>query len=130
MNLVETISLPNELMVEIWDASREIAEDTTLVKLVIRMKVEIQEHYFEDPEHFRQVRSVFGTEEFYRYEKERTFVNTVDKEKVFNELLEDFKRVSIPYLGRPNFPERFAKAQHVEIRKHYYKYRHLLDKEG
>ena len=130
MNLVETISLPNELMVEIWDASREIAEDTTLVKLVIRMKVEIREDYFEDPEHFRQVRSVFGTEEFYRYEKERTFVNTVDKEKVFNEMLEDFKRDSIPYLGRPNFPERFAKTKHDEIQKHYYKYRHILDKEG
>ena len=129
MNLVEKISLPNELEVEIWDASREIAEDTTLVKLVIKMKIEIRENYFEDPEHFRQVRQVFGTEQLYEYEKERTFVNTVDKEKVFDELLGDFKRDSIPYLGRQNFPLRFAQSKYTEIQKHYYRYRHLLEKE-
>ena len=130
MKLVENISLPNDLVVEIWDASREIARKTTLVKLIIKMKIEIREDYFEDSEHFRQVRNVFGTKQFYEYAKERSFVTTVDKEKVFDELLGDFKRDSVPYLGRPNFPSRFAQSKYAEIQKHYYKYRHLLDKEG
>ena len=93
------------------------------------LMVNAPENYFEDFEHFRQVRQVFGTEQLYEYEKERTFVNTVDKEKVFDELLGDFKRDSIPYLGRQNFPLRFAQSKYTEIQKHYYRYRHLLEKE-
>jgi hypothetical protein len=129
MHLVETIDLPNGLAVEVWDASREIAKDTTLVKLAFKMKVEIQEDYFTEPEQYEQVRKVFGTDQFYEYEKERTFVNTNDKEKVFAELLRDFKRDSIPYLGHPDFPSRFARAKYKEIQKHYYRYRLLLEKE-
>jgi hypothetical protein len=130
MNLVETIDLPNGLAVEVWDASRDIAEDTTLVKIVFKMKIEIRKGYFTEPDQFEQVRKVFGTDQLYEYEKERTFVNTDDKEKVFSKLLGDFKRDSIPYLGHRQFPPRFARSKYNEIQKHYYRYRHLLEQQG
>jgi len=130
MNLVEEMPLTNNLVVEIWDKSREIAADTTLVKLIIKIKVEMKEEYFSDPEHFGQVMKVFGPEIYYEYEKERTFVNKKDKEKVFNELSDAFKKDTLPYIARPNFPSRFALSKHLDIQNNFYKYRHLLSKEG
>lgn len=130
MNLIEEMPLTNNLVVEVWDKSREIAADTTLVKLIIKIKVEMKEEYFGDPEHFDQVMKVFGPEIYYEYKKERTFVNNEDKEKVFNELSDAFKRDTLPYIARPNFPSRFALSKHLDIQNNFYKYRHLLTKEG
>jgi len=130
MNLVEEMSLPNNLVVEIWDKSREIAADTTQVKLIVKIKVEMKEEYFSDPEHFDQVMKVFGPEIYYEYEKERTFVNKEDKEKVFNELSDAFKKDTLPYITKSNFPSRFALSKYRDIQNNLYKYRHLLSKEG
>jgi len=127
MNLVEEIQLANNLTVEIWDKSRDIAEDTTLVKLIIKAKIEIKPEYFSDPIHFEQVTKVFGPEIYFQYEKERTFVDSQDKETVFADLLDDFKRDSLPYIARGNFPARFALSKYDEIQRRYYKYRHILD---
>ncbi len=130
MNLVEEMPLPNNLVVEIWDKSREIAADTTQVKLIVKIKVEMKKEYFSDPEHFDQVMKVFGPEIYYEYEKERTFVNKEDKEKVFNELSDAFKKDTLPYIAKSNFPSRFALSKHRDIQNNFYKYRHLLSKEG
>jgi hypothetical protein len=128
MNPVEEIRLSNDLIVEIWDESREIAEDTTLVRLNIKTKIDIKEEYFDDPEHCEQVKKVFGSEPYFEYVKERTFVNKKDKDKVFKELLDDFKKDSLPYIARPHFSSRFARSKYNEIQKSFYKYRHILDK--
>jgi len=124
MNLVEKIDLPNNLVLQVWDKSRAIASDITKVELFIVINVAVKEEYFNDPEHFHQVVAVFGTEISYEYTKERTFVSTPDSKRVFDELLEDFRRDSIPYISRTDFPSRFAMSKLRDIRQHPYRYRH------
>lgn len=127
MHLVEEINLPNTLVVEVWDNSRPISDDTTQVRLVIKIKVDMKEEYFSEPEHCEQVKKVFGPEIYYEYQKERTFVNNNDKDLVFSEFLNDFKKDSLPYMAKPQFPSRFAMSKYNEIQKRFYKYQHLLN---
>ncbi|MBW2630624.1 MAG: hypothetical protein JRC90_02485 [Deltaproteobacteria bacterium] len=123
MNLVEKIDLPNNLILQVWDKSRAIASDTTKVELRIVIDVAVKKEYFSDPAYFQQIVAVFGQEISYEYTKERTFVDTRNGGKVFNELLDDFRKDSLPYISRTDFPARFAMSKLRDIRQHPYKYR-------
>ena len=123
MNLVEETALSNNLIMQVWDGSRAIASDTTKVELRIVIDVTVKEEYFSDPAHFQQVIAVFGQEISYEYTKERTFVDTTNRERVSNELLDDFRRDSLPYISRIDFPARFAMSKLRDIRQHPYRYR-------
>lgn len=127
MLLVEEITLPNKLVVEVWDNSRPISDDTVQVRLVIKIKVDMKEEYFSEPEHCEQVKKVFGPEIYYEYQKDRTFVNKNEKNTVFSEFLNDFKKDSLPYFEKPQFPSRFAVSKYKEIQKRFYRYQHLLN---
>ncbi len=130
MKLVEKITLPNNLFVQVWDKSRTIASDTTKVELHIVIDIAIKEEYFSDPDNFRKVVTVFGPEITYEYTKERTFTDSTDKERVFNELLEDFRKNSIPYISRIDFPARFAISKLRDIQKYPHRYRDILGETG
>lgn len=126
MTLVEDITLANTLHVEIWDASRSIAKDTTKVEVLFSVKVPMTGEYFENPAHYELVKKVHGTELRYEYRKERTFVHHNDREKVFNELVSDFKKGSLRYIENPEFPRRLALSRLRDIMQNAYKYRHIL----
>jgi len=125
MNLLEEKTLPNGLVMQVWDKSRTIASDTTKVELRITIPVTVTEEQFGDPEQFQRVVEVFGPEIVYEYSKERTFVRTPDSTAVFGKLLEDFRKDSLPYLSRDDFPARFALSKLREILQHPYKYRNV-----
>jgi len=127
MKLLEEISLANGLKVEVWDKSISIAADTIKVELLIRSKVELKPFYFTKPEHFELVRKVLGPEIFFEYKKERPFVNNKKKDVVFQELLDAFKKNSLPYLSKPIFPRNFALSKYWDIEKNRYKYRSYFD---
>ena len=127
MKLIEEIPLANGLKVEVWDKSISIAADTTKVELFIRIKVELRSSYFTKPEHIELVRKVHGPEIFFEYKKERPFVNKKKKDEVFQELLDAFKKDSLPYLSKPIFPRNFALSKYWDIEKNRYKYRSYFD---
>ena len=126
MILVEEIPMPNGLIVEIWDKSVSIAADTTKVALLIRIRVELQPSYFTKPDHYELVRKIMGPEIFFEYKKERAFVRDKEKDVVFQELLDNFKKTSLPYLSRPSFPSSFALSKYWDIQKNSYKYSSFL----
>jgi len=130
MNLVEEITLSNNLIMQVWDGSRAIASDTTKVELRIVIDIAVRKEYFNDPEHLQQVAAVFGPEISYEYTKERTFVDTTNREMVFNELLEDFRKDSLPYISRTDFPARFAMSKLRDIRQHPYRYHDIPEKQA
>lgn len=123
MNLVKEIPLPNGLVMQVWDRSRPISSDTAKVELYIMIPVTVRKGYFSNSEEFQRVVEVFGPKITYEYTKERTFINTPDRGEVFDELLEDFRRDSLPYLSRADFPARFALSKLREILRCPYKYR-------
>jgi hypothetical protein len=127
MKLVEEIPLANGLKVEVWDKSISIAADTTKVELLIRSKVELKPSYFIKPEHFELVRKVLGPEIFFEYSKERPFIQNKKKDAVFQELLDSFKKDSMPYLSKPIFPRNFALSKYWNIEKNRYKYRSYFE---
>jgi hypothetical protein len=126
--LIEEITLPNGLVMNIWDASRVIAADTTSVILIVTIQMELRADYFLEADHYKLTTSVFGKEMPYEYRKERTFVKTGHAESVFQELRETFKTDALPYLSRATFPEQFARSKHREIISNPYRYREYLDK--
>ncbi|MDI9571499.1 MAG: hypothetical protein QM278_12455 [Pseudomonadota bacterium] len=127
MKHVERIPLPTGLSLDVWDASRRIAADTTRVELVIRMRVPFAADHFDEEDHYLKTRRVFGPEDFYEYRKERTFVATTEKDRVFAELLTDFKRDALPYLAREGFPRSFSQSKYREIISNLYKYKDRLE---
>ena len=122
MKLVEEIPLANGLKVEVWDSSVSIAADTIKVELFIRSKLELKSSYFIKPEHFELVRRVYGPEIFFEHRKERPFVESKKKDVIFQELLEAFKKNTIPYLSKPIFPRNFALSKYWDIEKNRHKY--------
>jgi len=125
--LVEEITLPNGLVMNIWDASRVIAADTTSVILLVTIKMELKPDYFLEADHYKLTTAVFGQEMLYEYRKERTFVKNDGTESVFRELMETFKTDALPYLSRDAFPEQFARSKYREIISNPYRYRDYLE---
>jgi hypothetical protein len=126
MLLAEKIPMTSSLTVEVWDKSVSIAADTTKVALLIRIRVELQPSYFAKPDHYELVRKIMGPEIFFEYKKERAFVRDREKNVVFQELLDNFKKNSLPYLSRSSFPASFALSKYREIEKNSYKYSSFL----
>ncbi len=120
--LIETITLPNGLILEIIDRSRPIAADTTQVVFVAQIVVTLDESFFSGREHYEATRKVFGPQLTYTYRKERTFVRTQDKDSVFSDLVETFKNDTMAYLSHRDFPRRFALSKLRDILSHPYKY--------
>ncbi|OPY90447.1 MAG: hypothetical protein A4E72_00643 [Syntrophus sp. PtaU1.Bin208] len=127
--LIEEIPLPNGRILNIWDASRVIAADTTSVILIVTIQMELRPEYFQEADHYKLTTAVFGKEMPYEYRKERTFVKTGEVEAVFQELLTTFKTDALPYLSKATFPEQFARSKHREIMSNPYRYRDYLEKE-
>ncbi len=126
--LIEEIPLPNGRILNIWDASRVIAADTTSVILIVTIQMELKAEYFLEADHYKLTTAVFGKGMPYEYRKERTFVKTGEVEAVFQELLTTFKTDALPYLSKATFPEQFARSKHREIISNPYRYREYIEK--
>ncbi len=126
MILVEEILLANHLNVEVWDQSRLIAADTTKVELYIRMKVDLIPSFFMNPQHYETVKKVFGPQIVFEHRMEKTFVKNHDISTTFHELLDSFKKNTLPYLSNPAFPRCLAISKHRDIENNHYKYRSFL----
>lgn len=126
MILVEKITLPNDLVLEIWDASRSIAIDTTKVELVVKLPIEVNPSYFDKPEQYNKAIEAFGNQVLFEYRNERTFVNNSEKNAVFQNLLESFKKAALHYLSRRSFPQNFVVYRYKDLEKTPYKHRHFL----
>jgi hypothetical protein len=127
MKPYEQIPMPNGLTVEVYDLSRQIADDTVRVEMMIRIPVTLRPDDFTEPFQFEQTCAVFGKEIVYEHRLERSFVGRDQKNDVFRTLLETFKQASLPYLSNPKFRNRLAASKHREILQNPYKYRTRQD---
>jgi hypothetical protein len=126
MRLIETIPLKNGLTVEIRDLSRLIAADTTKVELLFRVEVPLNLGDWACPAHYETVRKIFGDAPRFEYRAGRSFVRSAAIEAVSRELRDAFRRDSLAYLSRPDFPRRFAFSKYREIETNPYRYREFL----
>jgi hypothetical protein len=121
--LFETITLDNNLDLEIWDLSRVIAGDMWLVSLEARLNVPIETEHLEtlpDKEKiFAILKDTFGREISYRYNQQKFFVDKNKKREVFRENLERLKESVLQYLSRPDFARKLvlSKCRELKSRK-------------
>jgi len=122
MKIVEEISLPNRLTVEVYDQSRTVAQDTVKVVFIARVRVGVKEAYFDRRERYEMTLKVFGPEVRFEHVNERPFVHVRDREKVFREFEDHFKNDVLPYISKPHFPSRFILSKCEDLRKNPWKY--------
>jgi hypothetical protein len=118
--LFETITLDNNLDLEIWDLSRVIAGDMWLVSLEARLNVPIEIEYLEtlpDKEKILAgLKDIFGREITYRYNQQKFFVDKNKKRDVFRENLERLKESVLKYLSRPDFARKLVLSKCRELK--------------
>ncbi|MBN1381237.1 MAG: hypothetical protein JXA41_06155 [Deltaproteobacteria bacterium] len=122
MNCVDKIPLTNGLTVEVFDLSRLIAADTTKVELLFKIEIKMDKAFFSSDDQYELTRRIFGDILYYEYKMERTFVDNTDRQTIFNEFMDTFKKDSLPYLSHKDFARRFCLSKYSDIVKHPYKY--------
>lgn len=123
MSRIEDIPLANGLMLLVHDHSRRIASDTTTVALEFVLPIPVKADYFDCDDDYRLFLSVFGAEAAFVTRKERTFVTSGEREAMRAFLLDAFRRDTLPYLERADFPARFLRSRLADIRKRPHRYR-------
>lgn len=122
MKLIEEISLPNGLILNIFDLSRDIAADTTKVEVAFKVDINLKESFFENFQDYQDVKKIFGEKLVFKNKEERTFVEKEKYREVREELINIFKNNLLHYLGTKNFDEKYARSLLRDIRKNPYKY--------
>ncbi len=114
--LIETIELENGLALEIRDASRKVAADRWLIKVVASMDVDVSDRWFSDtiasPGNTAEMQAKLGSTLRFEYRNERNFVDQNDKQTVFEAML-DSVMAKIAYYSHPNFAARFIQKEYT-----------------
>lgn len=108
---VEVRELPNGLRLEIWDYSRKLAGDRWLVGMLAQMEIKVGPEHFSDTEMFEKFLQETGGVIYYRYRKERHFIDQKERHRVFETLKEHFLKAALGYLSHPSFPRRFIQNE-------------------
>lgn len=122
MERIETIDLPNGLVLTIDDLSRRIAADTVKVELCFQIKIDVLESFFAEASDYWKLTGIFGGELTYEHKLERSFVADADCASVRSELLETFKKNSLNYLSSPNFARKMTLSILRDIKQNPFKY--------
>jgi len=120
--LIKTIDLENGLQLNVYDASRKLVGDRWLVSLVVRMDVPVTEALKKNGrqpmENVDEIKDVLGDSVLFEKKREKIFVGTVAKEKVFKELCDMFLNSSLNYLSKEIFPKQYIlKTYKEEVKK-------------
>lgn len=122
MKLIEQIKLANGLMLNIYDLSRQIAQNTAKVGIYITTEIALKESYFANHDDFARVKNIFGDKINFEYRKERSFTSIEKQNDIRNDLIETFKNNSLNYLASPNFAQNLALSKLRDIKNNPFKY--------
>jgi hypothetical protein len=123
-NLIETIKLPNGLLLELWNQSRPMAGDRWLISLLAKVEVPVL------PEHFstldngeqacRDLLAAYGNPLVFTQEKNRHFVDEKDSKDVLAGLCQRFKDNLLSYLGNPRFASLYVMKKYGDLQDRQY----------
>ncbi len=118
--LIKTIVLGNGLILEIYDHSRKAAGDRWLVKMVAKVDNSIDYLINNARESSKlnlqidELKKFFGACIRYEQRREHNFINEMEKDNVFNDLLTSYLKSSQTYLSHPDFPVRYAARAYLK----------------
>lgn len=108
---VDQIKLDNKQIIEIYDASRKIAEDTWLVALIFRMTIIIEKNMFKENisiSDYNKIKEKLGNSIIYEVRNERNFIYDHMKDNIMKEIIDSFLNTKLKYLSHLDFPEKFV----------------------
>ena len=118
--LIEKITLPNGLLLEIWDKSRLMAGDRWLVSLLAKVEVTVLPEYFstlDDGEQaYQDLVAAHGNSLVFTQEKVKFFVDERESKDVLTRLCQRIKDNMVAYLGNPKFASRYVLKKYGDLR--------------
>jgi len=122
--LIEKISLPNGLILELWDNSRPIAGDRWLISLLAKVEVPVLPEYFSNLDNgeqaYRDLLAAYGDPVIFTQEKTRHFVDEKDTKDVLAGLCKRFKDNLLSYLGNPRFALLYVMKKYGDLQDRQY----------
>ena len=105
-----------------FDASKKLAGDRWQVNLVVRMQVEVNESISGLPAPLDEIRRRLGDKVTFEHRASRTFVAESEKEDLLNQMCEEFKNTSLPYLYHEDFRKNLITNRYRDLlTKDYFK---------
>ena len=118
--LIEKITLPNGLILEIWDKSRLMAGDRWLVSLLAKVEVTVLPEYFsplDDGEQaYQDLVAAHGNSLVFTQEKVRPFVDEKETKDMLTRLCQRIKDNLVEYLGNPKFASLYVLKKYGDLR--------------
>ena len=118
--LLEKTTLPNGLILEIWDKSHLMAGDRWLVSLLAKVEVTVLPEYFstlDDGEQaYQDLVATHGNSLVFSQEKVRPFVDEKEIQDVLTRLCQRIKDNLIAYLGNPKFASLYVLKKYGDLR--------------
>ena len=117
--LIETIALPNGLILELWDNSRPMAGDRWLIALLAKVEVPVLPEYFStlnnSDQAYRDLLAAYSDPLVFTQEKTRHFVDEKNFDDVLAELCQRFKDNLLSYLGNPRFAPLYVMKKYGDL---------------
>jgi len=120
---IEKINLSNGLVLDVMDCSRSIAPDTDKVELHVTTTIYLDPLFFTEPIQYETTRKHFGESILFEYRNSRAFVPKGDREIIFQQFIDIFRRNVLPYLSTSDFPRQFVLSKYRDILHNPFKYR-------
>jgi hypothetical protein len=118
--LIEKITLPNGLILEILDKSHRMAGDRWLVSLLAKVEVTVLPEYFstldDGKKAYQDLVAAYGNSLVFTQEKVRPFVDEREIQDVLVGLCRSIKDTLLFYLGNPKFATLYVLKKYGDLR--------------
>ena len=118
--LIEKVTLPNGLILELWDHSRLMTGDRWLVSLMAKVEIPVLPEYFSTLDQgeaaYWDLVDAHGDPLVFIREKTRHFVDGSETKETITELCRRFKDNLLEYLGNPKFAPQYVLKKYGDLR--------------
>lgn len=119
--LFEKNTLKNNLLLVTLSSFKHTAGDRCQVTFKAEIDVEIKEDYFIEQSlvnlDIDSVKKLLGKKTSYSYSKTRNFIQENEKNKIFEELKQQFLDNNLPYISSSSFPAKLIKRNYMIAEK-------------
>ncbi|QTA84557.1 hypothetical protein [Desulfonema magnum] len=110
--LVKTITLENNQVLKLYDASRKIAGDRWQLTFIARIEIPISDTLSVENDWEMmtadEIEEVLGKTVIFEQKREKFFIDEKEKDNVFKKLYVSFLDNSLSYLSHADFAKRFV----------------------
>jgi hypothetical protein len=119
VKVVQSLDLPNGLVLEILDLSRQVAGDRWQVKVEVRVAVPVKPDFLPGlpAEECAALRAALGPEVIFSQIQERNFIDATERQTVLQKFVTDITAIGLRYCSHPEFPTRFLRKKFAEYRE-------------